>query len=123
MLEKQTLLIIKLVAAVARSSAFAQSAPPSRDVFPSMPIRLIVPFAPGGGSEVGRVVMQSVSSSTGQQIVIDNRGGAGGLIGAGTAARAAPMGTRFFSAGRQATAPIQIRTPSFPIIPSGIFLP
>jgi len=84
--------------AIATGSPAQNSAPP-RDAYPSKPLRLIVPFAPGGGSEVVRVVAQTISSTTGQQIVIDNRGGAGGLIGAEMAARAVADGYTLFLGG------------------------
>ena len=63
------------------------------DVWPSRPIRMIVPFPPGGGTDlVGRSVGSKLVEAIGQKIVIDNRGGAGGNIGAELAARAEPDG-------------------------------
>ena len=63
------------------------------EVYPSRPIRLIVPFAPGGASDVlARPVAQKLGEALGQQIVVDNRPGAGGNIGMGIAASAAPDG-------------------------------
>jgi tripartite-type tricarboxylate transporter receptor subunit TctC len=61
--------------------------------YPNRPIRLIVPFAPGGASDVlARPVAQKLSDALGQQIVVDNRPGAGGNIGMGIAANAASDG-------------------------------
>src|SRR5215813_8433415 len=61
--------------------------------YPDRPIRLIVPFAAGGNADiVGRLVGERISSALGQPVVIDNRGGAGGSIGAETVARSAPDG-------------------------------
>jgi tripartite-type tricarboxylate transporter receptor subunit TctC len=61
--------------------------------FPTRPIRLIVPFPAGGGTDiVGRVLGQKLHEGLGQPIVIDNRGGAGGTIGTALAAKAAPDG-------------------------------
>lgn len=61
--------------------------------FPTKAIRMIVPFPPGGPNDIlGRVVAQKLTDQIGQQVVVDNRGGAGGIIGAELAARAAPDG-------------------------------
>lgn len=61
--------------------------------YPARPIRLIVPFAPGGGVDfVSRALAQKLSEGLGQSIIIDNRGGAGGIVGSELAARAAPDG-------------------------------
>jgi tripartite-type tricarboxylate transporter receptor subunit TctC len=61
--------------------------------FPSRPIRLIVPYPAGGGTDiVGRVLGQKLHESLGQPVVIDNRGGAGGTLGTAMAAKAAPDG-------------------------------
>ena len=61
--------------------------------YPSKPIRLIVPFAAGGNVDiVTRVIARKLTENLGQQVVIDNRGGAGGVIGTELAARALPDG-------------------------------
>ncbi len=58
-------------------------------MYPSRPIRFIVPFPPGGGNDiVGRIVALKLSEGMGQQVVIDNRGGAGGTIGTDITAKA-----------------------------------
>ena len=62
--------------------------------FPSKPIRLIVPFPPGGPNDlIARVVGQKMSELLKQQVIIDNRGGAGGALGTDVVAKAAPDGT------------------------------
>ena len=67
------------------------------DVYPSKPIRLIVPVPPGGTFDiVARLVAQVVSERLSQQIVIENRGGAGTNIGTGFVAHAAPDGYTLF---------------------------
>lgn len=61
--------------------------------FPSRPLRVIVQFPPGGATDiVGRIMAAALSDLLGQQVVVDNRGGAAGNIGAEIAARAAPDG-------------------------------
>ncbi|HET7384486.1 MAG TPA: tripartite tricarboxylate transporter substrate binding protein, partial [Pseudolabrys sp.] len=61
--------------------------------YPDRPIRLIVPFAAGGNADiVGRLVGERISSALGEPVVVDNRGGAGGSIGAEAVARSAPDG-------------------------------
>jgi tripartite-type tricarboxylate transporter receptor subunit TctC len=61
--------------------------------YPAKPVRVIVPFAPGGGSDItARQVSQKLAEQLGQPFVVDNRGGAGGLIGMEVTARSAPDG-------------------------------
>ena len=61
--------------------------------YPSRPITMIVPYPPGGATDaIARIVQDSMSQSLGQQVVVENIGGAGGMIAAARAARAAPDG-------------------------------
>ncbi len=84
-MQRRTLIAAAL--ATAGTLAFAQAP------FPSKPITMIVPFPPGGVADtVARPVAEAMSRDLGQPVVIENRGGAGGGIGMGTAAKAAPDG-------------------------------
>ncbi len=79
-----------LTVAAALAANAACAAP---DAYPSRPIRFIVPFAPGGVSDItGRTIAYKTADGLGQTMVIDNRGGAGGTIGAELFARAQPDG-------------------------------
>jgi tripartite-type tricarboxylate transporter receptor subunit TctC len=81
--------ILALGGAVMTSPATAATA----ESFPTRPIRLVVPYPAGGGTDiVGRILGQKLHESLGQPIVIDNRGGAGGTIGTSLAAKSAPDG-------------------------------
>ena len=75
------------------------------DVYPAKPIRVIVPFAPGGGTDmIARVLMQEASGSLGTSIVVDNRGGAGGVVGTELGIRAPADGyTLTLGSGSYAT--------------------
>jgi tripartite-type tricarboxylate transporter receptor subunit TctC len=69
------------------------------DTYPSKPIRYIVPWPPGGGSDVlARLIAQELSKAIGQQVIVDNRAGASGNIGADIAAKSAPDGYTILSA-------------------------
>jgi tripartite-type tricarboxylate transporter receptor subunit TctC len=64
-----------------------------QDRYPSQPLRLIVPFPPGGGNDIlARAVAQRLTEVIAQRVVVDNRGGAGGLVGTDLAAKATPNG-------------------------------
>ena len=65
----------------------------SAETFPARPLRLIIPFPPGGGTDIiGRMVGHRLADAFGVQVVVDNRGGAAGIIGTELATRANPDG-------------------------------
>ncbi len=83
---RRALLTAALAVSVSIATATAQQ-------YPLKPVRFIVPFAPGGGTDiVARIVAQKAGEILKQPIIVDNRGGAGGLIGTELAVRAAPDG-------------------------------
>jgi tripartite-type tricarboxylate transporter receptor subunit TctC len=95
--------------ALAAAPAAAQGA------YPTKPIRLIVPFPPGAGTDtVARFVAQKLGESMGATIVVDNRTGAGGAIGAAEAAKAEPDGyTLLFVASPFTTVAASAKTPGY----------
>ncbi len=86
-------LIKPVLASMLTAALVLPLAAPAAEWAPNKPIRLIVPFPPGGSNDiVGRLVAADLSPLLGQQVVIDNRGGAGGIIGSEIAANAQPDG-------------------------------
>lgn len=95
----RTLMMKGLLAALLAAAGSAQAA----QAYPSKPLRLLVPFTPGGSQDVAaRLISAPVAQALGQNVVIDNRAGSGGLIAAQEAARANPDGyTLFMGSGAQ----------------------
>ncbi|MFG1221008.1 tripartite tricarboxylate transporter substrate binding protein BugD [Xanthobacter autotrophicus DSM 597] len=82
-----------LSAALALAAAISVSAPAKAQDYPTRPITMVVPFAAGGPTDtVARLVAESMSKTLGQQVIVENVGGAGGTRGAGQVAKAAPDG-------------------------------
>jgi tripartite-type tricarboxylate transporter receptor subunit TctC len=83
------------LALLATLAAFAPTA--HAQAWPAKPVTIVVPFPPGGGTDAfARPLFATITKNTGKQFLIDNKGGAGGTLGAGLAARAAPDGYTFF---------------------------
>jgi tripartite-type tricarboxylate transporter receptor subunit TctC len=106
-----------LLAGAIASTAFAQGAKADAAAgYPVKPVRWVVPFTPGASNDIiGRLVAGKLTDALGQQFVIDNRGGAGGLIGGETVARAQPDGYTLILAnpGPSVTAPMLSRNPPY----------
>ena len=101
----RALATVALLASAWPLAATAQSG------YPNRPIRMIVPFAPGGASDfVGRIIQTPLAEKLGQQIVVDNRSGAAGNIGVEVAATASPDGHTFLL-GNVGTMAINPHTP------------
>lgn len=84
---------IKCLCAVALSLAIALPSIAQAQNYPNRPIRMVVPFSPGGAADTpGRMLMHKLSEVLGHQVIVDNRPGAGGTIGAEMVARAKPDG-------------------------------
>ena len=88
-------LIVTAIAAAA--TVFMPFAAHAQTAWPSKPVTIVVPFPAGGGTDAfARPLTAVLSKNTGKQFIIDNRGGAGGTLGASIAAKAAPDGYTFF---------------------------
>jgi tripartite-type tricarboxylate transporter receptor subunit TctC len=100
-------------------------APDARaQAYPAKPIRMIIPFAPGGASDfVGRIIQPRLGELTGQSIIIENRAGASGNIGLEAAAKAAPDGYTLFlgNVGTAAINPSLYKT--LAVVPTRDFIP
>lgn len=97
MIEEETMKTARLSRTLAMLLPLAALAAPApalaQDAYPARPIRLIIPFAAGGGADVvGRLIATRLSERLGRQVVVDNRTGAGGVIGTDLVARGAPDG-------------------------------
>jgi tripartite-type tricarboxylate transporter receptor subunit TctC len=92
-MRKACSLLVKIAGLLLALTALALSAPVMAQDYPSKPVRLIIPFPPGGSNDVvGRMIALQLSDRLGKQVVVDNRGGAGGVIGTEAAANALPDG-------------------------------
>jgi tripartite-type tricarboxylate transporter receptor subunit TctC len=111
---KSLLVLLAVLLALAAPAASVSAG----DVYPSKPIRLIINMAPGGSNDlVGRIIAANLSERLGRPVVVDNRPGAGGVIGTEIAARAVPDGYTVMSTAGQHTlfAPLHEKLPFDPI--------
>src|SRR5580692_12058125 len=84
------------LAAAILLTASSAAAPARAQDWPTRPVTMVVPFAPGGGTDVlGRIVARRLSEILGQQVVVENIGGAGGMIGSARVVNATPDGYEF----------------------------
>src|SRR5437660_10051497 len=78
--------LMAIALAAFATSTFAQS-------WPAKPVRIVVPFGPGGPADIyARIIGQELSNALGQQFIVENKAGAGGVIGGDVVAKAAPDG-------------------------------
>ena len=81
--------------------ALSGAGPAAAQNWPTRPVTMVVPFPPGGGTDVlGRIVAQKLSETLGQQVIVENLGGAGGMIGSARVAHATPDGYQFVVGSR-----------------------
>ena len=87
--------MIALAATISLAASFT-AAPAAAQDWPSRPVTMVVPFAPGGGTDVlGRIVARRLSETLGQQVIVENIAGAGGMIGSAHVVNASPDGYEF----------------------------
>jgi tripartite-type tricarboxylate transporter receptor subunit TctC len=90
-----------LLAAAAAVLLGAAASPAAAQSWPTRPVSMVVPFAAGGGTDVlGRIIGRRLGEVLGQQVVIENVGGAGGMVGSARVAKAAPDGYSFVLGSR-----------------------
>lgn len=113
-----------LLVASAVAAVLVPSAPAVAQSYPARPVRMVVPYPPGGGLDpVGRLVAQKFSESTGQSLVMDNRGGAGGVIASDLVAKATPDGYTLLLASNGQISMAPWLYPKLPYAPLKDFMP
>ena len=118
MIERRVAGTLGLIASVATAVALGA------DSYPNRPVKLVVPFAPGGTTDiVARVVSQTIQGNFGQPMIVENRAGAGGVIGATDTAKAAPDGYSLGVATVSTIATAPAMEPNVPYDPVTDFTP
>jgi tripartite-type tricarboxylate transporter receptor subunit TctC len=111
-------------ALAAATLALPRSARAQSDAFPSRPIRLVIPFTAGGSNDiVGRMLADAMAQRLGQPVVIENRGGAGGVLGTDMVAKAQPDGYTVLLAGSGSFLISSLVQPRLPYDPEKDFAP
>ena len=114
---KKILIFVSTALVVAAGSAFAQA-------WPAKQVTFIVPFAPGGGTDItARIIAARLTAKWGQSVLVENRGGAGGILGTDTAARARPDGYTFLIANVGITSINPALYAKLPYNPDTAFMP
>ena len=94
------------LAPAALAAAVGMGLPARAQAYPIRPIRLVVPYPPGSGTDiVARLLAQKITENWGQQVIVDNKPGAGAIVGVEAVARAAPDG---YTIGIGDTGPLAI---------------
>jgi tripartite-type tricarboxylate transporter receptor subunit TctC len=114
----------RILSALACAALASLAATAAAQTYPARPLRLIVPFPPGGGNDIlARAVGQRLAEVVGQQVVVDNRGGAGGVIGGQIASTAPPDGYTLFLGSLGSLAHNPALKPNLPYNPLRDFAP
>jgi tripartite-type tricarboxylate transporter receptor subunit TctC len=112
------MLMRRIVVSIAVAVWSAMPALVSAQAFPSKPLRLVVPYPPGGGVDAtARTIGQALSTVIGQTVIIDNRAGAAGTIGADYVAKSAPDGYTLLVGGRGPTSAAPLMNRNLPYSP------
>ena len=115
---RQVVGAVSLIAIVAATAALAA------DSYPNRPVKLVVPFAPGGTTDIiARIVSLKIQGNFGQPIIVENRAGAGGVIGASDTAKAVPDGYNLGVATVSTIATAPAMEPNVPYDPVNDFTP